>query len=81
MSISNATKPLCATQTRISVGSATIAASARTRSSTDSVPMLESSSSTTAVTTTSPRSVLVAASAAAARQAARPPFMSYEPRP
>jgi hypothetical protein len=81
VSISKQTKPRCATASCISVGSVTIAASARVLAATASVPTLANSSSATAVSTTCPRRPRLAASAVASMQAARLPFMSYEPRP
>ncbi len=81
VSISKQTNPRCATATCSSVGSVTIAASARTLWAIASVPTLANSSSATAVRTTSPRSPRRAACAEASMQAARLPFMSYDPRP
>ena len=54
ISISSHAKPLCAMQISRSVGSVTIAASARSSRATACVPMLANSSSQTAATTTSP---------------------------
>ena len=81
ISISSHAKPLCATHTSSSVGSVTIAASARTCAATAWVPMLANSSSQTAATTTSPARPSLAASAHAQSAAAVPPFMSKPPRP
>jgi hypothetical protein len=80
-STSTPTKPRCAIASFSQVGSATIAASARKRSSTASVPIEPASSSATAVTITSPRRLLRAASRPASMIAATLPFMSSEPRP
>ena len=80
VSISRWTKPRCAIASCISVGSVTIAASARTPAATASVP-------TSRTPRRRPRSDHVAvslrrfASAVASMHAARLPFMSYEPRP
>ena len=81
VSTSRLTKPRWATATFISVGSVTIAASARTEAAIASVPTLANSSSETAVRMTSPRKPRLPASAVASMQAARLPFMSYAPRP
>ena len=67
---------------RETVGSVTIAASARTpRSSSARVPTLSYSSSATAATMISPASAVCAARQAPAHIAAMPPFMSAAPRP
>ena len=63
-------------QTSSSVGSVTMAASARQLRSTASVPRLATSSSATQVTITSPGSPAFAARAPASRIAASPLFMS-----
>ena len=76
VSMSKASQPRCAMQSRSSVGSATIAASALQRWRSGSVPMLAASSSATAVTMTSPRSPSPAHSTAASAIAARLAFMS-----
>ena len=81
VSTSSQTKPLCATQTLSPVGSVTIAPSARRSRATAALPMLACSSSTTAVTITSPAAGRRASAAPAHIAAARPAFMSNEPRP
>ena len=78
---SKAAKPLWATQSCSSVGSATMAPSAFHARTSAVVPRLPTSSSITAVTTTSPRSSSSSARLAATIVAASAPFMSYAPRP